>query len=406
MKRIYTLLFLTLSLSLQGAACERTGASSDEPLQTMISRALDVSHSQALFLYSGIKDKESLFPRTFEEGELKTGNYRWWTSGFFPGVLWQLYDIYREPDLKSAAEAMTARVEPAKMLTDTHDLGFMLGCSFGQGYRLTGKKEYLDVIMEGTESLLTRWNDRIGAMKSWESNSRWQYPVIIDNMMNLELLCLVSRETDNSKYVSIAKRHADTTIKNHFREDGSSFHVVSYDPLTGEPHAKNTAQGYSDSSAWARGQAWGLYGYTMMYRETQEPRYLEKARSIAHFLVSHPRLPEDKIPFWDFDAPDIPNEPRDASSAAIMASALLELSTLDPSDDARLWRDTAVCQLRSLCSPDYLAAPGTNGGFILMHSTGNLPGGSEVDVPLTYADYYFIEALLRLKAILDKSAGI
>ena len=278
----------------------------------------------------------------------------------------------------------------------------MLYCSFGQGYRLTGEDRYLDIIREGTASLLTRYDPSLGVIKSWESTDRWKYPVIIDNMMNLEMLCFMSDVTGDPSFRAVAQRHADTTLKNHFRDDGSTWHVVSYDPETLRPHARNTAQGYSDDSSWARGQSWALYGYTMMYRMTGEERYLARARETATFLVRHPRLPEDGIPYWDYDAPDIPDAARDASSAAIMASALIELSTLDNSSDSALWLDTAVRQIRSLTSDEYLAEPGTNGGFILRHGTGNFPSSSEVDVPLTYADYYYVESLLRLKALLGR----
>jgi hypothetical protein len=300
----------------------------------------------------------------------------------------------------------TDRVEPAKRVTNTHDLGFMLYCSFGQGYRLTGNRHYLDVIKEGTQSLLTRWNDRLGVIKSWESGPKWQYPVIIDNMMNLEMLCFMTRETGDRRYERIAERHANTTMKNHFREDYSTFHVVSYDTITGQPHAKNTHQGYADGSSWSRGQAWGLYGYTMMYRETLNPRYLRQAQQIGKFLMNHPRLPEDKVPYWDYDAPDIPNAKRDASAAAIMASALIELSQLDPSELAPQWLALAKKQLRTLSAPEYLAKEGEQGGFIIKHGVGFHRAGAEVDVPLTYGDYYYVEALMRMKQLLAKPTGM
>lgn len=397
MKRFTILLLLLL--------CPVFCRSAEEPLPQMIERALSVAREQSLIMAETLQGMEGRFPRTFENGQLVTEDYRWWVSGFFPGVLWQLYADAPDVRLLAYARMMTGRVEPVKLMTDTHDLGFMLHDSFGQGYKLTADPHYLDVLKTGIGSLLTRWSPELGVIKSWESSARWKYPVIIDNMMNLEYLCFMARETGDKQLMDIAKRHADVTLQNHFRSDYSSYHVVSYDPATGAPHAKNTAQGYADDSAWARGQAWGLYGYTMMYRETLEPRYLEQARHIAHFLVNHPRLPEDKIPYWDFDVPDIPDAPRDASAAAVMASALIELSTLDPSKDAVLWLETAEQQLRSLSSERYLAKPGTQGGFILMHSTGNYPAHSEVDVPLTYADYYYIEALLRLKALLAHPSG-
>ncbi len=353
-------------------------------------------------------------PRTFERGELKTIRYDHWVSGFYPGVLWLLYEDTGNERLRAYAEMFTDRVEPAKLVTNTHDLGFMLYCSFGQGYRLTGNKHYLDVISQGTQSLLTRWNDKIGLIKSWESGPRWQYPVIIDNMMNLEMLCFMTRQTGDMRYERIAERHANTTMKNHFREDFSTFHVVSYDTLSGKPHAKNTHQGYADGSAWARGQAWGLYGYTMMYRETLNPRYLHQAQQIGKFLMNHPRLPQDKVPYWDYDAPGTESGKsksskakclRDASAAAIMASALIELSQLDPSELAPQWLALAQQQLRTLSSPEYLATEGEQGGFILKHGVGHLPGKAEVDVPLTYGDYYYVEALMRMKQLLAKPTG-
>ncbi|MBP3757298.1 MAG: DUF2264 domain-containing protein, partial [Prevotella sp.] len=387
-----------------------------EPLQKVVERGLDRAATQSLILAESLKEQPGALPRSFEKGKLETIRYDHWVSGFFPGVLWMLYEntLCKDERLRHLAEMYTDRVEPAKRVTNTHDLGFMLYCSFGNGYRLTGNQHYLDVIKEGTQSLLTRWNERLGVIKSWESGGRWQYPVIIDNMMNLEMLCFMTHETGVMRYQRIAERHANTTIKNHFRKDFSTFHVVSYDTITGKPHAKNTAQGYSDGSSWSRGQAWGLYGYTMMYRETLNPKYLRQAQEIGKYLMNHPRLPDDKVPYWDYDAPGIPVKgkkasrqtvKRDASAAAIMASALIELSQLDPTDLAPGWLRLAEQQLRTLSSPDYLAAEGEQGGFILKHGVGHHQAGAEVDVPLTYGDYYYVEALMRMKALMQKPCG-
>ena len=387
------------------AICSSFTLMAQEPLDEMIERGLSVSRTQATVMAKNLKKQKDALPRTFQDGKLHTITSDGWISGFYPGVLWQLYGDCGDEKFRSLAETFTARVEPAKRLTTTHDLGFMLYCSFGQGYRLTGNPHYLDVIQEGTDNLMTRFNPEIGAIKSWESNQRWKYPVIIDNMMNLEMLCFLTKETGDRKYVRVAERHANTTIQNHFREDYSTWHVVSYDPETHQPHAKQTAQGYSDDSSWARGQAWGLYGFTMMYRETLDRRYLEQARHIADFICSHPNLPEDGIPYWDFNAPDIPNALRDVSAGAIICSALMDLCLLDPTGDAARWRDMAEKQLRSLSSPAYLAKPGEQKGFILKHGVGSLPGKSEVDVPLTYADYYYVEALLRMKKLISRPDG-
>ena len=402
MKRISIPTLLLLALT----AVSMKSQTVYEPMEQVVERGLQRATSQSLLLADALKERQDALPRTFEKGEVQTIRYDHWVSGFFPGVLWLLYENAGNQQLRQLAEMYTDRVEPAKRVTNTHDLGFMLYCSFGQGYRLTGNRHYLDVIKEGTQSLLTRWNDRLGVIKSWESGPKWQYPVIIDNMMNLEMLCFMTRETGDRRYERIAERHANTTIKNHFREDYSTYHVVSYDTITGQPHAKNTHQGYADGSSWARGQAWGLYGYTMMYRETLNPRYLHQAQQIGKFLMNHPRLPEDKVPYWDYDAPDIPNAKRDASAAAIMASALIELSQLDPSELAPQWLALAKKQLRTLSAPEYLAKEGEQGGFIIKHGVGFQRAGAEVDVPLTYGDYYYVEALMRMKQLLAKPTGM
>jgi len=240
---------------------------------------------------------------------------------------------------------------------------------------------------------MTRFHSNVGLIKSWDNRKLWEYPVIIDNMMNLELLYDISKMTGNDNMKNACISHADKTLQNHFRSDYSSFHVVNYDSVSGKVISKVTHQGYSDSSSWARGQAWGLYGFTMMYRETKNPAYLNHARKIATFILNHPRLPKDKIPFWDFDAPNIPNEPRDASAAAIIASALIELSTYVTEKND--YFKTAETILKNLSSDNYLAKNGENGLFLLKHSTGNWPKKDEIDVPIAYADYYYLEALKR-----------
>ena len=339
---------------------------------------------------------QTRLPRTFEGGELRLVRPEDWTSGFFPGSLWYLYEYTGQPRWKSAAQDYTARLESIKDYTRSHDVGFMLNCSYGNGYRLTGDPHYREVLLEGARTLSGRFNPQVGLIRSWD-HGKWQYPVIIDNMMNLELLTWSARDAGEPRLQAIARRHADNTLKNHFRPDDSSWHVVDYNPTNGAVLQKKTHQGTTDTSAWARGQAWGLYGYTMMYRETRHPEYLAQAEKIARFLMHHPRLPEDKIPYWDFDAPDIPNAPRDASAAAITASALIELSQSVEPEFGRQCLQLARQQLLSLSSPAYLAAYGENGGFLLQHCLGNYPKNSEIDVPLNYADYYFLEALLRYR---------
>jgi unsaturated chondroitin disaccharide hydrolase len=380
-----------------------TSCHTEKSMEKVIDESLASSMDQYELMYNVIKEKPGLLPRTIDTtGALVTAKSSWWTSGFFPGTLWYLYEYSKDEKFRDAATDITSRIEKEKNNTGTHDLGFMLYCSFGNGLRLTGNDSYKEVMLTGAKSLSTRYHPQIGCIQSWNSRRGWQYPVIIDNMMNLEFLMWAFRESGDSSFYNICVCHSDTTIKNHFRPDFSSYHVVSYDTITGKVEVRQTHQGYSDESAWARGQAWGLYGYTVMYRETGLKRYLDQAVHIADFMINHPNLPEDMIPYWDFDAPNIPDAKRDASAGAVMASALIELSGMVDSVAGVRYLKVAEKQLRSLASSVYLAKPGTNGNFILMHSVGSIPGRSEVDVPLTYADYYFVEALLRYKKVIQE----
>jgi len=370
-------------------------------MNKVIDESLAFSARQYTLMAEALNNKPDLLPRTIDEsGTLVTSNSGWWTSGFFPGSLWYLYEYSKDDKFKDAAIQMTSRIENEKNNTGTHDLGFMLYCSFGNGFRLTGDQNYKDVMLTGARSLSTRFRPNIGCIQSWGSRKGWQCPVIIDNMMNLEFLMWAFKQTGDSSFYKIAVTHSDTTIKNHFRPDFSTWHVVSYDTIRGKVEAKQTAQGAADGSAWSRGQSWGLYGYTVMYRETGLQRYLDQAEHIADYLINHPNLPEDKIPYWDYNAPGIPDAKKDASASAIMASALIELSGYAGKEKGIQYLNVAEKQLRSLSSPAYLAKEGENGNFILKHSVGSLPAKSEVDVPLTYADYYYIEALLRYKKLL------
>lgn len=343
------------------------------------------------------------FPKTYfpATGQYEFSNSGWWCSGFYPGSLLYLYEQTKDAALYAEAERILKVLEKEKNNVSTHDLGFMLFCSFGNANRIAPKPGYNELLLTGARSLSTRFNPKVGCIKSWDSKPG-DFLVIIDNMMNLELLFWATRISGDSSFYRMAVTHANTTLKNHFRPDYSSYHVVNYNPETGAVQQKRTAQGAADESAWARGQAWGLYGYTVTYRETRDPRYLEQAVHIADFLLNHPNLPADKIPYWDFNAPGIPNALRDASAAAIMAPALIELSRYVTPGKASPYLEAAETMIRSLSGAAYKAAPGTNGGFILQHGVGHLPNKTEVDVPLTYADYYFIEAMIRYKGLLQK----
>jgi rhamnogalacturonyl hydrolase YesR len=332
-------------------------------------------------------------PRTLENGKLKMVPAKDWTSGFFAGELWLLYAYTHKPEWKSKASAFTALEEKEKYNGGTHDMGFKIYCSYGTGYQLTKDPAYKEVIVQAAKTLSTRFNPVVGCIRSWDHHKeQWGYPVIIDNMMNLELLFAATRLTGDSSFYKIAVSHANTTMKNHFRPDYSCYHVVDYDTVTGKVVKRNTHQGYADESAWARGQGWALYGYTMCYRETKNAAYLKQAERVAKFILHHPRLPADKVPYWDFDAPGIPNEPRDASAAAVIASGLYELAKY--SQNKKEYLQVANTIMQSLTN-NYRSPIGENKGFILLHSTGSKPANSEVDVPLNYADYYYLEALLR-----------
>jgi rhamnogalacturonyl hydrolase YesR len=381
----------------------------DELLQR-IPETFTIAVRQYEFLLGSLEGQTNI-PRTVVDGKLRLVAPKDWTSGFFAGSMWYLYEFTGKASWKSAAQDYTARLESIKSYGGSHDVGFILNCSYGNGYRLTRDPHYREVLIQGARTLSTRFKPEVGLIRSWD-HGKWQYPVIIDTMMNLELLTWAAREASEPHLRDIAVSHADNTLKNHFRPDASTWHVVDYNPTNGTVIGKQTYQGAADTSAWARGQAWSLYGYTMMYRETHRPEYLAQAGKIARFLMNHPRLPEDKIPYWDFDAPEIPSAPRDASAAAIMASALIELSDYSDPELGHQCLGLARQQLLSLSSPAYLAKLGENGGFLLRHCVGFMPKHSEVDVPLNYADYYFLEALLRYrnhelhgKALPDERAG-
>lgn len=389
-------MWLLLPLFLFGACAENKSGD-------IVKENFDFAQEQLKFAFAEVekvraelgKTPEELpSPRNIQEdGSLRVVRARDWCSGFFPGELWYMYEYTKDEFWKEKAMEYTNLLEPLKSYRGTHDLGFMLYCSFGNGYRLNPTEQYKEVLIEGANSLISRFNPTVGCIRSWDHNGdKWQFPVIIDNMMNLEFLFWASKVTGDPVYRDIAIKHADTTLKNHFREDYSSYHVIDYDTITGDVRNKHTHQGYGHETAWARGQAWGLYGYVMCYRETKDKRYLDQAEKIAAFIFDHPNLPEDLIPYWDFNAPEIPNEPRDVSASTITASALYELSAyVSNGEDYKAKADIILDNL----TKSYRVPLHEQHGFLLHSSTGHKPHGSEINVPIVYADYYFIEALIR-----------
>lgn len=335
------------------------------------------------------------------KGNVYYCGYADWRSGFFPGSVWYLYELTKDNSLLPLAHKYTEALDKAKTLTWHHDIGFIISCSYGNGLRLAKKEPYKQVMIDAAKSLCTRFRKNPGVIQSWDvkgnswqSERGWECPVIIDNMMNLELLFDATELSGDSTYYKVAVSHADRTMKEQFRKDGSCYHVIDYSINDGSVRHRQTAQGYAHESAWSRGQAWAIYGYSMCYRETGDKKYLEQALKTFNFMKDHKRMPADLIPYWDMDAPKIPNEPRDVSSAAVIASALYEISTFDV-PNAASYKKYADRIMQSLASADYTAKLGENGRFILMHSVGSIPHNSEIDVPLNYADYYYLEALKR-----------
>jgi unsaturated chondroitin disaccharide hydrolase len=368
---------------------------SQQKMKRLIAENMNLAASQYKLL-AGNTPVDSM-PRHYDpqKNKLVNSDTKWWCSGFYPGSLWLIYEYTKDEIIRKEAEQRLDILEKEKHYTGNHDLGFMMFCSFGTAYRITNNIQYKPSIDTAAISLATRYRPNIQSIQSWDRNDKLKCPVIIDNMMNLELLMWVAQHGGDAKLKEIALTHANSTLERHFRPDGSSYHVLDYDPATSKLIRKLTWQGAADESAWSRGQSWGFYGFTMMYRFTKDQRYLDQAKKIEQFMFSHPNMPTDLVPYWDFNAPGIPNAYRDASSAAINASALLELAQYVPKKQSREYIRKAEKIIRSLSSEKYRAKVGENGGYLLKHSVGNLPFHSEINTTLTYADYYFLEALQR-----------
>lgn len=322
-----------------------------------------------------------------------------WCAGFWPGVLWYDYEYTKDKQIQDEAKKFTNSLEfLSRTSAYDHDLGFLVFCSYGNGYRLTKDPAYKKVILDTADSLATLFNPVVGTILSWPREvepRNWPHNTIMDNMINLEMLFWAAKNGGNPYLYDIAVSHADKTMKCQFRPDYTSYHVAVYDTITGDLIKGVTHQGYADSTMWARGQAWAIYGYTVVYRETKDPKYLDFAQKVTDVYLE--RLPEDKVPYWDFNAPGIPDAPRDASAAAVVASALLELSTYLPNGTGKRYKDAAIEILTSLNSDSYQS--GKSKPSFLLHSVGHWPAHSEIDASIIYADYYYIEALLRLKRL-------
>lgn len=388
------LIILTLWLLSPILSCQSSKKNNDDNSGKLEKQASPFAERFSMLIDHDVKS--NAIPRSIDKDfkKLKVTKPKTWTSGFFAGNLWYIYLLTEDSKFKEKALKWTKIVEPEKNNNGDHDIGFKIYNSFGHAYKITKNEEYADVILTAANTLVSRYDDKIKAIQSWNAKAgQWDYPVIIDNMMNLELLFEASKISQDSLYYDVAINHANTTLNNHFREDHSTYHVVDYNP-DGTVKAKKTHQGYADSSAWARGQAWAVYGYTMAYRYTKNPDYLKQAEQTAEFYLNHKNLPEDGIPYWDFNDPDIPNAPKDVSAGTIMASAFLELYNYS---NQASYLNYANKVLKTLEQPQYLIDQNRDAPFILKRSTGNYNKNSEIDCPIVYADYYLLEALVRQK---------
>lgn len=385
--------FMCITMVLLSISCNDPNKKNTESNTITIDSLLTIRYQQLL---SYPLDSVA-FPRSFNQktNTIKKVPSKDWTSGFFPGNLWLLYELTKDDAYKEKAIEWTAFVEKEKFNDRTHDMGFKMFCSFGLGLKAMDNIGYEKIIVESAKTLCTRFNENVGSLRSWDFNRDiWEFPVIIDNMMNLELLFEATKISKDSAFHKVAVKHANTTLKNHFRPDNSSYHVVVYDTITGAVKDKVTHQGINDGSSWARGQGWGIYGFTMAYRYTGDPAYLKQAQAAAAYYMQHDKLPEDGVPFWDFNDPDIPNSPRDVSAATIVASACYELYSYTKNDSYLAYANKVLTTLKS---KEYILKKEVEAPFILDHSTGNWPKKDEVDEPIVYADYYFLEALTRKK---------
>ena len=400
------ILLLTLAMLVFSSCSQRTLKS--ESLSFDVDSALTYCHQQVLrsletLCESTGDDVFTMMPRNILTGE-QTWNCRKakaeeWCSGFWSGILWMDYDYTRSEAVMKAAMGYTDAIAPivTQPIYD-HDLGFIVINSFLKGYEQTKDARYKQLALQAADSLATLYNNKVGTILSWPRHVKdyGGHNTIMDNMMNLELLFWAAENGGGKRLKDIAVRHAETTIKNHFREDGSCYHVVVYDTLDGHFIKGVTHQGYADSSMWSRGQSWAIYGYTMVYRFTKDKRFLDFAQKVTDiYLKRLKETSDDYVPLWDMDDPRGTAAPKDASAACVVASALLELEQYVDKGKEKTYLEAAKNMLRDL-STDRYQSRDKNDAFLL-HSTGHHPAGSEIDASIIYADYYYLEALLRLK---------
>jgi hypothetical protein len=401
------LLFLWMGfvILMAGAGCRNTRDVVFERAESEAPPKIDSLLNHFVIKYQIFLDSfqdSTRFPRSYDQGKIIYTGSSGWTSGFFPGILWNLYRYSGRKEFFNAASCWTRTLLVESSNTSTHDIGFIINSSVGLGYKITGEDSLKEFILKAAKSLASRYHEKPGCIKSLDNFNDFSYPVLIDNLVNLEILFKAWKWTGNDLYYHMAYSHALKTMENQMRKDFSAYQLVDYDAEKGFPVYKGTFQGYSANSVWSRGQAWGIYGYTMAYRETHDRIFLDQAERMADFMINDPYFKDGYIPFWDMNTPKVPHELRDASAAAILASAFIELSTFLESTDRDKYFKAGENIIQSLANPEYCSGMNENSFFVVKHGVGNFPGKIEVDVPLIYADYYLLEALLKYKDIINQ----
>ncbi len=375
-------------------------------LDSKVDHALNFARQQLKKTIASLSNDTNQFPEEAILGEdltWKTKNLNGWGSGYFPGMLWYMYEDTTDDFWKQKAQAWTISLENEKGNINHHDIGLIIGCSFGHAYRLTNDSYYRQVVVEAANSLARRFNPAVGCTRSWgKIDNDKTFTVIIDNMVCTELLFMGAKLGGQKQWYDMAVSHALKTMKNHIRSDSSTYHVVEYDPVKGGVIQKRSHQGFAEESCWARGQAWAIYGFTTTFRETGDEPFLKTAQKTADYFIDN--LPKDHIPYWDFRLPDIQKAKRDTSAAAIAASGMLELSTLTKDEQAsKKYFDTACSILNALCCAPYLAE-GTKSPAILLQMTYGVKDATNDKIigSWIWGDYYFVEAMMRYKQITQK----
>ena len=377
-----------------------------------VDKQLQYCHKQVKRALTELQQKDGSYDYTMEPRNILKGDKQkgWncrkataeeWCDGFWPGILWMDYRNTKDEAVRKAAEGYTESLKGiAYRPCYDHDIGFLMFCSYGKGYEVNHSQEYKNVILASADSLATLFNPIVGTILSWPREVKprnWPHNTIMDNMMNLDMMFWAAKNGGNKLLYDLAVTHAKTTMQNHFRPDGSCYHVAVYDTINGNLIKGVTHQGYADNSMWARGQSWAIYGYTMVYRYTHNKMFLDFAQKVTDIYIK--RLKEtsdDLIPLWDMDDPrGVKGAPRDVSASCVVADALLELQQYVGGEKGEEYKQFAIQSLAQLSTDKYQS--GKKNVAFLMHSTGHHPAGSEIDASIIYADYYYLEALNRMK---------